>query len=278
MSTPHAHAPRPNGAGTRPQIHEDEVLTGEAVALDVQPIGLILRAAGSLIDLVTYAVLYIGFVWAANELLRIGVIPAPAVRIASIVLLVIVFVCIPVTVETATKGRSLGKLAVGARIVRGDGGSIGFRHAFIRGILGVLEIVMTVGSLAVIVGMFTPRAQRLGDLAAGTYAERTRTPKLPDVVPLLPPGMEGWASVADVARVPDRAGRRMNQFVSGAAAMFPPARARVAAELAAELAPFVSPMPVGDPESVVRAIAAVRRERELRALSLETERVAQLTR
>ena len=100
---------------------------------------------------------------------------------------------------------------------------------------------MTAGSAAVIVGMFTPRAQRLGDLAAGTYAERTRTPKLPDVVPLLPPGMEGWASVADVARVPDRVGRRMNQFVSGAAAMFPPARARVAAELTGELAPFVSP-------------------------------------
>ena len=32
------------------EIHQDEVLTGEAVALDVQPIGFFLRALGVLID------------------------------------------------------------------------------------------------------------------------------------------------------------------------------------------------------------------------------------
>lgn len=263
--------------GTRPQLHDDEVLTGEAVALDVQPVGLVLRAAGSLIDLLSYVIAYVLFIWAANELLRVGVIPPAAQRIASIVLLVIIFVCIPATVETITKGRSLGKLAVGARIVRNDGGAIGFRHAFIRAILGVLEIVMTVGATAVIVGMFTPRAQRLGDLAAGTYAERTRTPRLPHVVWLLPPGMEGWAGIADVARVPDRVGRRMARFVAGAAQMHPPSRLRAATDLVAELSPYVSPMPAGHPEEVVRAIAAVRRDRELRALALESERVERLT-
>lgn len=265
-------------AAPRPQVHDDEVLTGEAVALDVQPVGLVLRAAGSLIDLIAYALVYLGFLWAANELLRVGVISGDAVQIASIALLVIVFVALPVTIETASRGRSLGKLAVGARIVRADGGAIGFRHAFIRGVLGVFEIVMTLGSVALIVGMFTPRAQRLGDLAAGTYSERTRTPRLADSQTLLPPGMEGWASVADVARIPDRIGRRLNQFVSGAEAMYAPARARSAADLAAELAPYVSPAPHADPETNVRAVAAVRRERELRSLSLQSERVAQLTR
>ena len=33
---------------------------------------------------------------------------------------------IPTAVETLSQGKSLGKLAVGARIVRDDGGSIGF--------------------------------------------------------------------------------------------------------------------------------------------------------
>ena len=55
---------------------------------------------------------------------------------------------VPMLVETATGGRSLGKLAVGARIVRDDGGAIGLRHAFIRALLGVLEIFMTFGGLA----------------------------------------------------------------------------------------------------------------------------------
>ena len=35
----------------------------------------------------------------------------------------------------------LGRLAVGSRIVRIDGGAAGFRHAFIRALVGVIEIV-----------------------------------------------------------------------------------------------------------------------------------------
>jgi len=51
----------------------------------------------------------------------------------SVVALVLFIFVAPVTVETLSHGRSLGKLAVGARIVRDDGGSIGLRHAAIRG-------------------------------------------------------------------------------------------------------------------------------------------------
>lgn len=261
----------------RPQVHEDEVLTGEAVALDVQPIGLILRAAGAIIDLVAMWIVYLVFIWAANSVLGFGLLPYAAIPIISIVMLVVVFVAVPTTVETLTKGRSLGKLAVGGRVVRSDGGAIGFRHAFIRSLIGVFEIVMTFGAVAIVVGMFTPRAQRLGDLAAGTYSERTRTPKLPPDERLLPPGMEAWAEIADVARVPDRVGRRMSQFVAGAHGMYPPARARTAAELVAELAPYVAPLPTGDPETIVRAVASVRREREYRSLMLQAGRVQTLT-
>src|SRR3546814_14926190 len=80
----------------------------------------------------------------------------------------------PTTVETVTRGRSLGKLAVGGRIVRADGGAIGFRHAFLRALLGVLELWFTLGSLAALVGAFTPLAQRLGAPLAGPYRARTR--------------------------------------------------------------------------------------------------------
>src|SRR3546814_2286922 len=62
-----------------------------------------------------------------------------------ITLLVVVTVVAPTTVETVTRGRSLGKLAVGGRIVRPDGGAIGFRHAFLRALLGVLELWFTLG-------------------------------------------------------------------------------------------------------------------------------------
>ena len=40
----------PPRASDAVEIHQDEILTGEAVALDVQPIGYFLRALGVLID------------------------------------------------------------------------------------------------------------------------------------------------------------------------------------------------------------------------------------
>ncbi|MGX9348258.1 RDD family protein [Microbacterium sp. KNMS] len=273
MSTPSAPA-----RATVQAVRDDEVLTGEAVALDIQPVGLVLRATGALIDVVVSIGLYVLFALAVWRLLDLGVLDDATMRIALVVMLVIVLVLLPTTVETLTKGRSLGKLVVGGRVVRSDGGAIGFRHALIRALVGVFETYMTAGGTALLVGMFTPRSQRLGDLVAGTYAERTRTPRLPPADFSLPAGMESWAAIADVGRMPERLGRRVSQFVAGAGRMFPAARERVAHDLAREIAPFVSPLPPVPPEILLRAVVAARRDRELRALALQDERVARLAR
>jgi uncharacterized RDD family membrane protein YckC len=258
-------------------IHQDEILTGEAVALDVQPVGFFLRALGTLIDMVAGLVLLLLFSLAATFLLGIDLIADSAGRIVGIALVVIVIVVIPTAVETFTRGRSLGKLAVGGRIVRTDGGASGFRQALIRALVGVLELWFTFGAVAALVGAFTPRSQRLGDLLAGTYSERTRTPALPAPAPGLPPALTEWALVADVARLPERLSRRIAHFARQAPGLDPAARARVAASLADECVPFVSPVPPVDPETFVCGVAAIRRDRELRALTLETERVERLT-
>lgn len=263
-------------AGSVVAIHQDEVLTGEAVALDVQPVGYFLSALGALIDFVLGVILLLLYVWFATWLFGSGLVDASAAPIATIAVIVLVLVAIPTAVETATRGRSLGRLAVGSRIVRADGGTSGFRQAFIRALIGVFEIWFTVGALAAIVGAFTPRSQRLGDLVAGTYAQRTRTPKLPPFAPPVPPMLAEWAETADVARLPDRLARRIAQFTRQAGALEPASRVRLAASLAEEAAEHVSPVPQVDPETFLRAVAAVRRDRELRALTLETERVALL--
>ncbi|MCD1268974.1 RDD family protein [Microbacterium sp. MEC084] len=273
-----AAARHPHRSSRAVVVAHDEVLTGEAVALDVQPIGLVLRVAGAAIDVAVTVVVYVLLVLAMAGLLMAGVLPENVVQILSIVLLVLLAVVVPTAVETVTRGRSLGKLAVGGRIVRADGGAISFRHAFIRAMVGVLEVYMTLGGLALLVAIFTPRSQRLGDLVAGTYAERTRTPKLvPREMPL-PPGLEGWARIADVGRLPDRLARRVAQFTAGAAAMHPAARERLARELADQVAPHVAPLPPVDPETLLRAVVAVRRERELHALRARADRVAHLSR
>lgn len=263
--------------GSAAVIHQDEVLTGEAVALDVQPIGYFLRALGVLIDMLVGVALFFLFAWAIAWMLGQNLLDGTLMPIVTITLLVLVTVVIPTAVETITRGRSLGKLAVGGRIVRADGGASGFRQAFIRALVGVFELWFTFGAVAALVGAFTPRSQRLGDLLAGTYSERTRTPALPAPAPGVPPSLVGWATVADVARLPAPLARRIAQFTRQAESMEPSARARVAASLATEAMPFVAPAPAVDPETMLRGISAVRRERELRALLLENDRVARLT-
>ena len=255
------------------EVRQDEILTGEAVALDVQPVGFFLRALGAVIDVLASVVLLIVFWIVAGWVTGLGPEVVTLSPILTIATLAIVLVGLPTAIETLSHGRSLGKLAVGGRIVRTDGGATGFRHAFIRAFTGLLEIWFTIGAIAGIVAVFTPRAQRLGDLLAGTYAERTRAPKLPPAAGGVPPALAAWASVADVARLPDRVARRAAQFVRSADRLEPAARARSATEIAVDVTPFVAPVPQVDPETFLRAVVAVRRDRELAALQLENARV-----
>jgi len=257
-------------------VHQDEVLTGEAVALDVQPVGFFMRALGTIIDALVSIAAFLLLLWVIAAAESAGILAPELFPILTVTLLVLILVVLPTAVETASRGRSLGRLAVGARIVRSDGGASGFRQAFIRALLGVLEIWFTFGGLAALVGAFTPRSQRLGDLVAGTYSERTRTPALAPTAVVLPAALAGWATVADVARMPERLARRVAQFAAQADRMQPAARERVAASLAAEVRPHVSPLPPVAPELLLRGVVAVRRERELRALQLENARVAGL--
>jgi len=262
--------------GPAAQIRQDEILTGEAVALDVQPVGYFLRALGVFIDVLASILLLVLFFLVADWLIG-GFDLGSLSPILSISVLVIVIVVLPTAVETVTHGRSLGKLIVGARIVRVDGGASGFRQAFIRALVGVLEIWFTLGALAGIVGAFTPRAERLGDLMAGTYSERTRAPRLPASAPGVPEALLAWAAMADVARLPDRVARRAGQFVRQAARLDPAARARAAQSIAEDVRPFVSPLPDTDAETFLRAVVSLRRDREFTALDGERARVTALT-
>ena len=257
--------------------YNDELLvTGEAVALDVRPASFILRAAGTIIDIVASVALillasFLVGVWQAATGADDAI--AAATTLSSVVFCIVV---VPTVVETLTHGRSLGKLAIGARIVRDDGGSISFRHALIRSLTGVLELYATAGGLAILVSLLNPRAKRLGDLLAGTYSQHERVPAFASNAQPLPPALGAWAAVADVARLPDRLSRRIAQYLAEAPTMAPDARARHAAQLAAEAAPFVSPIPPVHPELLLLGIAALRRDREARALDLERTRLARL--
>ncbi|MDQ4137484.1 MAG: RDD family protein, partial [Actinomycetota bacterium] len=221
---------------------DSELITGEAVALDVRPAGFILRGAGAIIDWLVYFGSYILLLLLiANLAGAIGLDGAATAAIA-ISTLVVCIVVAPIAVELATSGKSLGKLAIGARIVRDDGGAITFRHAFIRALTGVLEIYLTFGGFAALFALLSGKSKRMGDYLAGTYAQHERLPQVMPNVFGVPVPLQEWATTADVGRLPDRLARRIAQFLSQAGDLVPATRARIAAELAAETAVWVFPV------------------------------------
>lgn len=255
---------------------DSELVTGEAVALDVRAAGFVLRAAGAMIDWLVYFGSYILLLLLiANLAGTVGLDDAATAAVA-ISTLVLCIVVAPIAVELATSGKSLGKLAVGARIVRDDGGAISFRHAFIRALTGVLEIYLTFGGFAAVFALLSGRSKRMGDYLAGTYAQHERLPKVVPNVFGVPVALQEWALTADVGRLPDRLARRIAQFLSQAGGMVPATRARLAAELASETAAWVHPVPAADPELFLAAVTALRRDRDALALKLEAERLAAL--
>jgi uncharacterized RDD family membrane protein YckC len=254
---------------------DTELMTGEAVGLDVRPASFVLRAAGAIIDWLTSIALFLTLIYLMGFVTRTFADESlsTALVIASLVIAIVIF---PMSVEVLTRGRSLGRLAVGARIVRDDGGAAQLRHAFVRALSGVVEIYMTFGGLAAIVALLSPRSKRLGDLLAGTYSQHERVPRVVEPVFDVPTPLVAWASTADVAKLPDRLSRRIAQFLHQANAMTPTARAGIAAELAQEAAQFVSPLPAAHPEIFLAAVAAVRRDRDYRALTLQGQRLERL--
>jgi uncharacterized RDD family membrane protein YckC len=266
----------PGPEAIAPVEDDSELVTGEAVALDVRPAGFVLRAAGAMIDWLVYFGSYLLLLLLILNLAGTLGIDEAALAAVAISTLVLCIVVAPMTVELATSGKSLGRLAVGARIVRDDGGAITFRHAFIRALTGVLELYLTFGGFAALFALLSGRSKRMGDYLAGTYAQHERLPKVVPNVFGVPVPLQEWARTADVGRLPDRLARRIAQFLSQAGGFVPETRMRIAAELAQETAAWVSPVPAADPELFLAAVTALRRDRDAVALQLEAKRLASL--
>jgi uncharacterized RDD family membrane protein YckC len=184
--------------------------------------------------------------------------------VATLVLTVTVLVALPTAVETLTRGRTLGKLVFGLRTVRDDAGPISFRHAFVRALVGVVEIWVLSGVPALVCALVSARGKRLGDMVAGTYVVRERFAR-PTVRPAtMPPQLAGWAASADVAPLPDGLALAARQFLDRAATLNPASRAALGSQLADQALTRVSPPPPPGqhPEAVLAAVLAERRRRD----------------
>ncbi|MEU2427904.1 RDD family protein [Streptomyces sp. NPDC007861] len=238
------------------------VVTGDAVVLGLRPARLPSRALALAIDLAV--------VWTVYLLISLGLAIATAsldeaaVMAVSIATFVLVLVGAPIAVETLSRGRSLGKLACGLRVVRDDGGPIRFRHALVRGAMGVVEILLTFGVVACIASLVSARGRRIGDVFAGTLVVRERVPAArAAAVPPPPPWLVGRFAGLDLSGVPDDLWLAIRQYLTRMHQLDAEVSWSLAGRLAGDLAARTgTPAPEGVPAAAY--LAAVVNERQAR--------------
>lgn len=243
----------------------DQVVTGDAVVLDVQIAQLPVRALSALIDILVIFVGYIAGVmlWAIT-LSEFDPALSAAILIIFTVLTIIGY---PLIFETATRGKTLGKMALGLRVVSDDGGPERFRQALFRALASFVEIWMFFGAPAVICSLLSPTGKRLGDVFAGTVVVSERGPKLPPP-PVMPPSLAWWASSLQLSGLGPEQAELARQFLSRAPQLDPATRDQMAYRIAGDVVARISPPPPPGvpPQFVLAAVLAERHRRELERL------------
>jgi uncharacterized RDD family membrane protein YckC len=247
----------------------DDLVTGEAVALDLPPAGLGTRMVSGLIDVTATLLLLLAVVMVfmtaslqADQALG---------WVAWIGTLITVFLVFPTSMETLTHGKSLGKLAMGLRTVRDDAGPVSFQQAFVRSLIALVEVYAFTGVPAFFCALLNSHGKRLGDLAAGTYVVRERVRLRLAPPPQMPPQLATWAKSADIASLPAGLVLAVRQYLGRLPTIDPESRVRIGARLAEQVRPYVAPAPPSgtSPEDFLCAVLASRRERDSARLARE---------
>jgi uncharacterized RDD family membrane protein YckC len=244
---------------------QEQVVTGDAVVLDVQIAQLPVRALSALIDI---TVMFVGYIigvmlWAAT----LSEFDSALSGAVLIIFTVLTLVGYPIAFETATRGRSLGKMALGLRVVSDDGGPERFRQALFRALAGVIEIWIFAGGPAVICSLLSPKGKRIGDIFAGTLVIAERAPRLSPPLPM-PPQLAWWASSLQLSGLGPEQAELARQFLSRASQLDPGVRDQMAYRITGEVVSRISPPPPpgAPPQLVLAAVLAERHRRELERL------------
>lgn len=249
---------------------------GVLLSMPVARVGT--RGIAYLLDLLVIAVIT-GVL--AQLMLAVGMVgvlsPSFAEGIRGYVLIgvpLLLLIAYPVVMEQAFRGRTLGKMVVGARVVDVSGGPVKAWQSVVRSVFGIFELIGFV-----FVGMFTslfnPLARRMGDLSAGTVviADRgTRTAIVPIVFPV-PPGAQWFVDAIDPTGITEEQYSAIRALLMRINSLEPKACDLLMASLSAEVSERLAlPRPYNVPPAtflVCVCCAYQRLEGGLRAVGLE---------
>jgi uncharacterized RDD family membrane protein YckC len=229
-------------------------VTPEAVtiALDVAGLGsrMIAWIIDTLIQLVVVVPILLG-IGAGNLSGSVEVV------VLSLILFLLFWGYYPIF-ELSWQGRTPGKRAQRLRVIRTDGQPAGGAAIMVRNLIRILDVFL-LPFLAVISMIVTSRAQRLGDLAAGTMVVREAKFTAPQTVvtasrPDLP--------AVDASGLSEREYDVIRSFLARRGSLDPTARWRLAAQLASAVRGRVGSTPAGlSDETMLEAVAQSYRQR-----------------
>lgn len=233
------------------------IATPEGVSLDLVLAGVGSRFIARLLDTLIQVVIIFALA------LGIYATSAPGVvRALARVLLFLVIFAYDVPFEVFNRGRTVGKVAAGIRVVGDSGEPVRFFPSAIRTILRIVDFLPIFYIAGVISMVATGRDQRLGDLAAGTLVVRDRFPGVatgvsaPATVPV--DAVATW----DVSGINADDLATIHQFLDRRLALAMPVRAHFAGQLAARIAPKVVGAPYGaHPEYLLEGVVVAKQAR-----------------
>jgi uncharacterized RDD family membrane protein YckC len=249
----------PPGAGAGPVVDRGRsgIITPEAVLLQFETAGIATRAVARALDAFVAAFIGIFLIAVLSPFVR----SFEDVAVLQVILVFVVVFAYPALFEWLRDGRTVGKSALGLRVVTEEGAPIRFRHAAIRSALQVVDIaLLPVGGIAILSSLAGRSDQRLGDRLAGTIVLRVGQPgALTRAVAFPPlPGLETYVANLDVSGVTAEQYEVLRSFLTRVGDLSPASRVELAAVLARPLQQVLhhTPPPQLHPEHFLASVAA----------------------
>lgn len=245
------------GASSVSGVELDDRLTlneAEGIDLDLRLAGIASRGAALIVDLVLQFLALIVVTAVGASLGDLGLAFA---AIGAFVLLY----AYPTLAEAFAGGQTVGKALLGIRAIGVDGQPVTFVQAAVRNLVRFVDALPGTYLVGIVAVLFTAKAQRLGDLAAGTLVVQTRPAPAavdPWVGQAAPADVEQW----DLSAVNAEELAAVRSFLGRRADLAAGARAEIAATLASHLRPRVAGVPTnGGDEVFLERVAAARTAR-----------------
>ncbi len=250
-----------------------QLVTGEAVVLQVRIARMPTRALACAIDIVLQGIVLVVLISLLAGFLIGG--EASEALAAALIFIVVLLVVVGyrVVMETLTRGRTLGKMVLGLKVVRDDGSSIRFRHALVRTLLWCFVDFAPwfAACPGIVASLMNKQGKRIGDMVSGTVVIRERHQPMASPPLFVPGHLVQWAQSLELSRLSDELANASRDYLARYTELQPDARTALGDALASRVAGVTAPAPPVPliAPAYLSAVLAERRRRELNRLATQ---------